>query len=239
MEVTMQVIVYKISNLINQKLYIGVHKTDNIDDGYMGSGIAIKRAISKYGVENFKKEILFIYDNELDAYLKEKYLLENIWGGPDTYNAMPGGIGSWSYVNSLGIVNCMKDPIVVQKVVNTTKSRGHYYGENRIKASRSNLEKAKKAWTGKTHSEDSRIKISENNLSRWENNRENIIFSLKKFRNKYTLQSPDGIVYELESGTLIDFCKDMGFAVSVFSTKDVGYVVKRGKAKGWKVIDKN
>ena len=38
-------LIYKITNLVNDKFYIGKHITDNIEDNYFGSGINVKRAI--------------------------------------------------------------------------------------------------------------------------------------------------------------------------------------------------
>ena len=56
--------VYKITNTINNRYYIGVHKTTNPNDSYYGSGLVIKEAIKKYGKENFIKEILFTFENK-------------------------------------------------------------------------------------------------------------------------------------------------------------------------------
>ncbi len=94
--------VYKITNLTNGKVYIGVHKTSNLDDKYMGSGINIKRAIKKYGLDNFKKEYLSIFDNEYDMYNMESIIVNSDFiKSSDTYNINEGGYGSWSFLNSI------------------------------------------------------------------------------------------------------------------------------------------
>lgn len=92
---------YKITNLINNKIYIGVHKTDNIDDGYMGSGKIIKSAIKKYGIENFKKDILEIFDTYDAALLKEAEIVtDEFLLRTDVYNLRRGGTGGFDYINA-------------------------------------------------------------------------------------------------------------------------------------------
>jgi hypothetical protein len=86
--------VYKTTCLINNKIYIGVHKTKKPYDSYLGSGKLILYAIKKYGKENFTKEILFIFDNKLDMFKKEIELVtEDFCLREDTYNMFPGGSG--------------------------------------------------------------------------------------------------------------------------------------------------
>lgn len=93
--------IYKIINKIDGKIYIGKHQTKDLNDGYMGSGKMLKRAIKKYGSENFSKEILFIFDNEFDMNSKEAELVTEEFVKENTnYNLCPGGKGGWGYNNT-------------------------------------------------------------------------------------------------------------------------------------------
>ena len=80
-------ILYRITNKVNKNFYIGVHKTKDIHDNYWGSGHAIKAAIQKYGLENFKKEIIQVFSNKKNAYNEEsKIVNENMLKNKKCYN---------------------------------------------------------------------------------------------------------------------------------------------------------
>jgi hypothetical protein len=94
-------IIYCITNKINDKFYIGVHMTKDVNDNYMGSGKLIKRAIEKYGVDNFEKKILHIFTNKRDAYKKEKELVtESLVNNKACYNIKEGGAGGFDHVRA-------------------------------------------------------------------------------------------------------------------------------------------
>ena len=170
--------IYKTTNKINGKYYIGMHKTDNLEDGYLGSGTHFKRALEKYGRENFEREILEYCSSDEEMHLAEaRYITEDVVNDKNSYNLKLGGDGGWDYVNShhLGsdprkasarFVELLKndeefykswhDKIVKfkstesykQKVSNSLKERWKNYGH---------------PWTGRCHKESTKKKIGEAN----------------------------------------------------------------------------
>ena len=87
-------LIYIVVNKINNKIYIGKHTTKNPYDNYMGSGKSLKAAIKKYGSENFEKTILYCFDSENEAYLKESEIVTaEFVKREDTYNLVTGGEG--------------------------------------------------------------------------------------------------------------------------------------------------
>ena len=87
--------VYEITNKINGKKYIGKHSTNNLNDKYMGSGVAISEAIKKYGIENFSKNILHLCDSEEEAFKFELLEIEKVEATKNSlyYNIASGGKG--------------------------------------------------------------------------------------------------------------------------------------------------
>ena len=99
----MKFIVYETANLINGKKYRGVHVCETLDDGYLGSGKLLKKAIAKYGASNFQRIILLDCASIEDMFFAESQLVTMDWvARPDTYNLKVGGEGGWDYINKSG-----------------------------------------------------------------------------------------------------------------------------------------
>jgi hypothetical protein len=85
---------YETKNIVNNRCYYGVHRTDNLNDRYLGSGTILKRAIIKYGKENFTKIIILFFDTYQEALDKEAEIVTlDFIKNNNTYNICEGGFG--------------------------------------------------------------------------------------------------------------------------------------------------
>lgn len=84
-------LIYRTTNVLNGMYYVGMHRTENRKDRYLGSGQRLRRAISKYGRENFIKEILFECETEEEMIFMEDSFI--CLDDPLCYNLCTGGIG--------------------------------------------------------------------------------------------------------------------------------------------------
>lgn len=89
--------IYKTTNKLNGKYYIGMHSTNNLDDGYLGSGKRLRYSIRKYGAENFEREILEFFNSREELKKKEEEVvsLDEI-AKKDCMNLVVGGQGGFT-----------------------------------------------------------------------------------------------------------------------------------------------
>lgn len=66
---------YKTTSKFNGKFYIGIHSTDDLDDGYMGSGSKLLKDIEKYGADRYEVDILEFFDSRSELVMREKEIV--------------------------------------------------------------------------------------------------------------------------------------------------------------------
>jgi len=163
----MKYTVYKITNKINGKIYVGAHQTKNLNDNYMGSGKLIRRAIRKYGADNFEREWLHIFETPEDMFFMEsKIVNEDFVNDEQTYNLTSGGSGSWAHVhNEENYKRLRKQAFSANKlaqkklkILRKDKSWNARLSQSLSKASTGNQN-----WLGKTHTEETKTKIGKAN----------------------------------------------------------------------------
>lgn len=141
--------IYQTTNKVNGKIYIGAHKTDDLNDGYLGSGKHLKRAMEKYGIDCFEKEILFLFETEELMYQKESELVnKDFIKRNDVYNMKEGGFGGWDHVDNTG----KKFSESSRKKMSIAKKQSQK-GENN-------------SFYGKRHDEEAKKKIGESSKKR-------------------------------------------------------------------------
>jgi len=148
--------IYKTINKTNGKYYIGMHRTKNPNDNYLGSGVALKKAIEKYGKENFEKEVLFVFKTDEEMKEKENELItEDVVNDKMSYNMTLGGFGSFSHIDSSGENNSNFGKALWKN----GKSQEEIDEINKKRASKGE----KNGMYGKTHTPEAKKKIIEAN----------------------------------------------------------------------------
>lgn len=223
----MYYLIYKVTNNINGKYYIGAHITKNKQDSYLGSGVALKKAVKKYGKENFSKEILHECISKEEMFELEEKLV--CISDKNSYNMRMGGKGGWDHVDSRGEKNAMKRPEVAKKCVESNRRSGTYTSKKRIEhLKRISLIAAEKN-TGKKRPKHA-ILIREWAKNNWKENREKIRDSLS---TTFEVTDPNGEVYV--TNRLQNFCEERGLAyTTLWNTSKTLRDIKRGRSKGWK-----
>ena len=149
----------------NGKSYVGVHKTTDINDGYIGCGIfkpsdafrtkyLFHRAVKKHGYNSFRRYILSFYDTYGDALSEEKYIVNENWvRNSKNYNSAIGGRG-----------NCMILMSKEQKDKLYSERSKKTIGRKRSKEFREHLSKIK---TGVKLSDKHKEALKNNNARYW------------------------------------------------------------------------
>lgn len=106
--------IYLTTNLINNKKYIGQHKSSELDESYKGSGKVLLQALDKYGHENFKCEILTWCKSKKELDEQEEFYIDlyNCVESDEFYNLKPGGVGKsesgLTYIRNKDTGKCKK-----------------------------------------------------------------------------------------------------------------------------------
>jgi hypothetical protein len=163
--------IYKTTNLINSKFYIGMHSTSNLNDGYIGSGKRLKASIKKYGVDNFKFEILEYFNSrellaEREKYIVNQEMIDDIL----CMNLKVGGFGGFTHeiikMGSIAAVKALKEKYGPNygKVISTkwrqTESEERKKIRHEKMAITKKLNNRDGTFKNKCHSEKTKIQMS-------------------------------------------------------------------------------
>lgn len=156
--------IYKITRF-DGKYYIGMHSTDDLEDGYFGSGQLLWKSIKKHGKDKHTKEILEFLPSRQELRIRERELVnEEILKDSLCMNLTKGGEGGWSHIDLRGDKNPMRRPEVAKKVSDALKL-SITEDERKTRSDRMKIMRAEcevQPHAGHKHSEESKALMSQN-----------------------------------------------------------------------------
>lgn len=165
--------IYKTTNLLSGKYYIGMHSTNDLNDGYMGSGKRLRYSINKYGKENHKVEVLEFFEDRKQLAAREREIVNlNEIAKKECLNLCVGGEGGRGFTSEEQKLNAKKSKEKQQILRETNSEWAEKYNKNISQGLKKSYEEGKREkryvldWTGLNHSEDTKKKMSNAHLDK-------------------------------------------------------------------------
>lgn len=163
--------IYRTTCLITGKFYVGMHSTDNLEDGYLGSGKILGYSRQKYGDENHVREILEMLPSREALKLREKEIVnEELLANPLNINLKYGGDGGWDHKPGIPIHQQNVDVMRRARLAAETK-RHRMKNPDYANALHQKISRAMNGnnnWEGKSHSTETKDKMSASMRGRYD-----------------------------------------------------------------------
>ena len=152
--------IYMTTNLINGKKYIGQHASSTLDENYKGSGTLLRKAVCKYGWDNFKVELIEWCSSQEELDEREIYWIKfyDAVNSDEFYNLQTGGTNGSSRRGSK-----MSDETKL-RMSNALKGNKNPLGHKMSEKTKQTLiecNKGNKYCLGKKHSDETKLKQSQ------------------------------------------------------------------------------
>lgn len=155
--------IYKTICNITGRYYVGMHSTNNLDDGYMGSGKRLRYSIRKHGVDNHTKEIVeYLLTREALIIREIEIVTNELIAEPMCMNLVIGGQGGFISLEGVKKGGMISGNLHKERLINDIE----YLEKHKINAS-NNLKKLIENgkvkpfnWSGHSHTEESKLLMS-------------------------------------------------------------------------------
>jgi len=195
----MEHIIYKTTNKLNGRFYIGMHSTENIEDGYLGSGRRIKAELNKYGKENFVREILeCLPSREALEQREAEIVCETLLKDPLCLNLKNGGEGGgkiWSEEHRKNFISSSR----TSNLKGSQKARDIAKRSKETRKERENGKGGGALFKNKKHTEEAKAKIGAKNSQ---------MTGEKNSQFSTVWVSRDGLTIKIKNTDLEQYLKD-------------------------------